>query len=89
MTNEHRKSSHTTFNIHLHIAWITKYRYKILKQGTGHRVKEIIRRICVEEQVEILSGAISPAPGHLLVSIHPSHSFDGTEDSDSFRVITL
>lgn len=72
MTNEYRKSSHSTFNLQLHIAWITKYRYKVLKGQIGTRTRDLIRRICVEENVEILSGAISPDHVHILVSIDPS-----------------
>ena len=38
------------------------------------RAKELIRRICNEENVEILSGSISPDHVHILVSIDPSLS---------------
>lgn len=72
MTNEYRKSSHTVFNIQLHISWITKYRYKVLTGEIGQRAKDLIRRICNEENVEILSGAVSPDHIHILVSISPS-----------------
>ena len=74
MTNEYRKSSHSTFSIQLHLCWITKYRYKILSGQIAHRTKELIRRICVEENVEILSGSVSPDHIHILVSIDPSTS---------------
>ena len=74
MTNEYRKSSHSTFNLQVHLSWITKYRFKILKGAIGSRAKHLIRRICVEENVEILSGAIAPDHVHILVSIDPSLS---------------
>ena len=74
MTNEYRKSSHSTFSIQLHLCWITKYRYKIMSGQIAHRTKELVRRICVEENVEILSGSISPDHVHILISIDPSTS---------------
>ncbi len=74
MPNEYRKASHTTFSITLHVCWITKYRYKVMKGDIGHRAKELIRRICNEESVEILSGAVAPDHVHLLISIDPSTS---------------
>jgi putative transposase len=74
MTNEYRKSSHTVFNIQVHISWITKYRYKILTGTIGQRAKDLIRRICNEEETEILSGSVSPDHVHILVSINPSTS---------------
>src|SRR3989338_11672494 len=74
MTNEYRKSSHTLFSIQLHLCWIIKYRYKVLTGAVGQRAKDLIRRICVEENVEILSGVIAPDHVHILVSIDPSIS---------------
>ena len=74
MTNEYRKSSHTIFSIQLHLSWITKYRYKVLTGAIGQRAKELLRRICVEENVEILSGSISPDHVHILVSLDPATS---------------
>ncbi|MFH1207339.1 MAG: IS200/IS605 family transposase [Patescibacteria group bacterium] len=74
MTNEYRKSSHTLFSIQLHCCWITKYRYKILTGAVGQRAKDLIRRICVEENVEILSGVVSPDHVHISISLDPSTS---------------
>ena len=74
MTNEYRKSSHTLFSIQLHLCWITKYRYKVLRGEIALRLRELIRRICVEEHVEIRSGVLSQDHVHLLVSIDPSIS---------------
>lgn len=74
MATEYRKGSHTIFSIQLHIVWITKYRYKVLRGEIGERTKQLIRRICVEEGAEILSGVVSPDHLHILVSIDPSIS---------------
>lgn len=74
MTNEYRKSSHSIFSLQVHISWITKYRYKVLTGPIGYRAKELIRRICTEENVEIISGSVAPDHVHLLVSIDPSTS---------------
>ena len=74
MVTEYRKSSHSVFSLQIHIAWITKYRYKVLRGDIGRRAKELIRRICNEANVEILSGSISLDHVHILVSIDPSMS---------------
>lgn len=74
MANEYRKSSHTLFNIQLHITWITKYRYKVLQGEVGIRARDLVRRICNEENAEILSGAVAPDYIHILISIDPSTS---------------
>lgn len=72
MPNEYRKASHSVFSITLHVCWITKYRYKVLTGEVGQRAKTLLRRICNEEGVEILSGAVAPDHVHMLISVHPS-----------------
>jgi len=44
----------------------------VLRGEIGQETKRLIRRICNEENVEILSGSISPDHIHILVSIDPS-----------------
>jgi len=68
---EYRHGARTVFTIHLHIVWITKYRKRVLAGEVGTRVRELIRQICREEDVEILKGHVSKDHVHLLVSIPP------------------
>ncbi len=72
MPTEYRKGAHTIFNIQVHLTWITKYRYKVLKGEIGQRTKILTRQICVENGVEIISGAVVSDHVHLLISIDPS-----------------
>ena len=74
MSKHYRKSSHSVFSIELHIVWITKYRYKVLKGDVAIRTRDMMRRICTEENAEILSGVVSDDHVHILVSIDPSTS---------------
>ena len=68
---DYRHGSHTVFQIHLHLVWVTKYRKPILRGEVGTRIREVIRRVCRDEDVEILKGSISRDHVHLLVSIPP------------------
>lgn len=68
---DYRHGAHTVFTIHLHLVWITKYRKRVLGGEVGTRVRELIRQICREEEVEILKGSVSKDHVHLLVSIPP------------------
>ena len=74
MNNTYRKSSHSLYKIEIHLVWITKYRYKVLKGPIAVRTRDLIRRICSEENVEIISGVVSQDHVHLLVSIDPTIS---------------
>jgi len=54
--SEYRHGSHTCFSIHLHLGWITKYRKPVLVGDVGLRVRDLIREICRNENVEIIKG---------------------------------
>ena len=68
---DYRHGAHTKFEIHLHIVWITKYRKPVLTGEVGLRVRELIRQVCRDEDVEIIKGAVSKDHVHLFVSIPP------------------
>ena len=56
------------------MVWITKYRYKVLTGDVALRARDLMRRICTEENAEIISGVVSKEHVHMLVSIDPSTS---------------
>jgi putative transposase len=51
--------------------WITKYRKKVMVGAVGERVRELIRGICKEHDVEMIRGHISRDHVHLFVSVPP------------------
>ncbi|MGF7081491.1 REP element-mobilizing transposase RayT [Mucilaginibacter sp. UYCu711] len=67
----YRKTSHTTYACKYHIVWITKYRKKVMVGIVAERVRELLRFICKENEVEILKGHISKDHVHLFVSVPP------------------
>jgi len=71
MADDYRHGSHTTFSIHLHIVWITKYRRKVLRGEIALRVRDIIREECRKLNVDILKGHVSSNHVHIMVSIPP------------------
>lgn len=67
----YRKTSHTTYDCKYHIVWITKYRKKVMVGVVAERVRELLRGICKENEVEILKGHVSKDHVHLFVSVPP------------------
>jgi putative transposase len=67
----YRKTSHTTYDCKYHMVWITKYRKPVMTGILAVRIRELIRGICKEHEVEILQGHISSDHIHLLVSVPP------------------
>jgi putative transposase len=54
-----RKSSHTTTRLTVHIVWVTKYRYHVLKGDVQQRCRDILVQICDSDDVKILKGVVS------------------------------
>ena len=67
----YRKSSHSLYDCKYHIVWITKYRRPILSGIVGERIRDILRKICKEHEVEILKGHVSKDHIHMFVSVPP------------------
>ena len=67
----YRKASHSIYDIKYHIVWITKYRKPVLVGLIAKKLQEIIRQVCSQNDVQILSGHISKDHVHMLVSVPP------------------
>ena len=71
---QYQKAKHSVFYHRYHIVWITKYRFSVLKGAIRERVRDIIRQVCAENGVDIISGVLSSDHVHMFVSIPPSLS---------------
>jgi putative transposase len=69
--SEYRHGAHTVYEIHLHLVWITKYRRPVLTGEVGLRVRDLIREICGQQEVQILQGHVAKDHVHLFVSLPP------------------
>src|SRR6516165_8252210 len=89
--SDYRHGSHTTFAIHLHIVWITKYRHKVLRGEVAERVRAIVREECRKSGVDILQGHISPGPVHVMIAISPhvtiSRLIQRMQGKSSYRLL--
>ena len=71
---DYRRGTHSIFQLHVHIVWCTKYRKKVLSKDLALRLRELIRQICSDMKVEIISGVVSNDHVHILVSKPPQIS---------------
>ena len=74
MVKDYKTTSHTVYDCKYHIAWITKYRYPVLKEEIGNTLRDILREVAKQNEMKIYSGAINRDHIHMLVSIPPSIS---------------
>ncbi len=71
LIQKYRKTYLTVYDIKYNLVWITKYRKKILTGELAKRVRELIRKVCKTNEVEIIKGHISKDHVHLFVSVPP------------------
>ena len=71
---ENRISSHTTTYLMVHIIWITKYRYHVLKGDIKNRCHKLIIQICDALDIRILGGIVSKDHIHLHIEYPPKLS---------------
>ena len=68
---QYDKGKHCVFYHRYHLVWSTKYRYKVLLGDVRRRVRDIIRQVCAERDVDIISGVLSSDHVHMFVSVPP------------------
>ena len=69
-----RNGNHTISQIQVHIVWVTKYRYGVLKGDIQKRCREVIIQICDAEDIRILKGVVSKDHVHMHIEYPPKKS---------------
>lgn len=69
-----RTGNHTVSQLQIHVVWVTKYRYQVLKGKIQERCREIIIQICDAEDIRIISGVVSKDHVHMHIEYPPSKS---------------
>ena len=71
---ENRRGNHTVSRLTVHLVWVTKYRYKVLKGEIQKRCRELMIQVCDAEDIRILKGVVSKDHVHMLIEYPPSQS---------------
>jgi putative transposase len=67
----YRTTSHSKYDLKTHLVWIPKYRRKILYGETAIRVRDLIREICLANDIQILEGKVASDHVHIFISYPP------------------
>jgi putative transposase len=67
----YRTGSHSKYDLKVHLVWIPKYRKRVLTGQVAERIRDILRQICMEHEVHIISGKVSADHIHMFVSYRP------------------
>ena len=68
---KYHSSNNIVYSCKYHIVFCPKYRRKVLVNGVDTRLKELVKSICEEIQVDIIEMEIMPDHVHLLLEVHP------------------
>jgi putative transposase len=74
MARYQRYGSHSVFEVSVHIVFVTKYRYPVLRGDVQKRAKELIQQVCDACDVTIIKGVVAKDHIHIHVSYPPSLS---------------
>lgn len=69
-----RYGSHTVTRLTVHVVWVTKYRYHVLKGEVQNRCRILLTHICDAEDIRILKGVVGKDHVHMLSEYPPSTS---------------
>ena len=68
----YRLGAHTKSDLKVHVVFIPKYRKPVLTGDVALRVRELIRRIASEHELEIISGKVARDHVHVFLSYRPT-----------------
>ena len=64
--------AHTRFDLKVHLVWVPKYRKKVLSGAVAIRVRDLLRQIAMEHELEIISGKVARDHVHLFIGYRPT-----------------
>jgi putative transposase len=68
----YRLGAHTKTDLEVHVIWIPKYRKPVLTGEVAIRVRDLVRTIAAEHELEIISGKVARDHVHVLISYRPT-----------------
>ena len=68
---KYKSNNNVVYFCKYHVVWCPKYRRKVLVNGVDVRLKELIKEVCDEYNIDIIEMEIIPDHVHLLIEVDP------------------
>ena len=68
---QYRTNSHSKYDLKVHLIWIAKYRKRVLTGKVAERARDLLREVCIEHEIHIISGKIAADHVHMFISYKP------------------
>jgi putative transposase len=69
----YKSNNNVVYSCKYHVVWCPKYRRKVLIGDVADRLKDLVRKIVIEQQSELIELEIMPDHVHLLVEVDPQY----------------
>lgn len=69
---KYRLVGHTKSDLKVHLVWLPKYRKPVLTGDVAVRVRDLIRQIAAEHEMEIISGKVARDHVHVFLGYRPN-----------------
>ena len=66
--------AHTKTDLKVHLVWVPKYRKRVLTGQVAIRVRDILRQIAMEHELEIITGKVASDHVHMFTTYRPTQS---------------
>ena len=70
----YKLGAHTKTDLKVHLVWIPKYRKKALTGEVAIRVRDLLRQIAVEHELDIISGKVAADHVHMFIAYRPTQN---------------
>jgi len=70
----YRLGAHTKTDLKVHIIWIPKYRKRVLVGPVAIRVRDILRQVAMEHELEVITGKVAVDHVHMFIGYRPTHN---------------
>ena len=70
---KYKSNNNVVYSCKYHVVWCSKYRRPVLANGVDGRLKELIKEVCGNLNVEIIELEIMPDHAHLLIEVDPQY----------------
>lgn len=68
---KYKSNNNITYSCKYHVVFCPKYRRSVLINGVDVRLKELIKNVCEQYNVELIEMEIMPNHVHLLIDVDP------------------
>ena len=81
LSSDIRHGRHCVFQLHVHLVFVTKYRYRVFDGNALERLRAIFSKVCLDFEAQLVEMDGEDNHVHLLVNYPPKYSISALVNS--------